>query len=261
MFLRNWRYPVLILTGLLVGVSFANADGIVAPVLSGPPTSVIPVHLSWTQVPDAIEYKLLERTPPGYGSWYLIFAGTASTSFSQTSVTLGTNYEYRVNACAASGVCSPDSNYVAVLIVDKVAISTAGPAPTSTSAAVSTAATSTASSSPAAPVTSSSIIVLPPPPAPVVVYVPPPAEDRFKKNLKLGSRGEDVSALQQFLVGEGVYPEAMVTGYFGPKTQTAVIRFQEKYKSEILTPVGFTRGTGFVGAATRAKLNELYKKR
>lgn len=70
-----------------------------------------------------------------------------------------------------------------------------------------------------------------------------------------------MNALQQFLVGEGVYPEAMVTGYFGLKTRAAIIRFQEKYASEILTPVGLTRGTGFVGAVTRAKLNELYKKR
>ncbi len=257
MFLRNWRYSALIITGLCAGVSFANADSIVAPVLSGPSASVIPVNLSWTQVPDAIEYKLLERTPPGYGSWYLIFAGTASTSFSRTSVTLGTSYEYRVNACAASGVCSPDSNYIAVSIVDKVAPSTAEAAPTSTSAAVSAAATSTASSSPAVPVAPSSTIV----PPPIVVYVPPPAEDRFTRNLKMGFRGEDVNALQQFLVGEGVYPEAMVTGYFGLKTRAAIIRFQEKYASEILTPVGLTRGTGFVGAVTRAKLNELYKKR
>jgi len=40
-------------------------------------------------------------------------------------------------------------------------------------------------------------------------------------------------------------------------TQQAVIRFQEKYASEILTPLGLPNGTGYVGAATRSKINQL----
>ncbi len=38
----------------------------------------------------------------------------------------------------------------------------------------------------------------------------------------------------------------------------AVVGFEEKYKSEILTPSGLKNGTGFVGPATRKKLNQLY---
>ncbi len=79
------------------------------------------------------------------------------------------------------------------------------------------------------------------------------------KTLKKGSRGADVSLVQKLLVQENVYPEGKITGYFGNLTNTAVVRFQEKYTSEVLTPAGLTTGTGFVGAFTRAKMNALMK--
>lgn len=70
---------------------------------------------------------------------------------------------------------------------------------------------------------------------------------------------QDVRCLQQFLINQGsnIYPEGLITGNFLTLTQTAVIRFQEKYASEILKPLGMERGTGFVGAMTRAKINQL----
>lgn len=85
---------------------------------------------------------------------------------------------------------------------------------------------------------------------------------QFKSDLKLGSRGSEVSELQRCLAnppagGPEIYPEAEVSGYFGEKTREAVIRFQEKYKKEILDPWGFERGTGLVSKTTRAKLNEI----
>jgi hypothetical protein len=36
-----------------------------------------------------------------------------------------------------------------------------------------------------------------------------------------------------------------------------VIKFQEKYKKEILSPWGLEKGTGFVGRTTREKLNQI----
>jgi len=79
----------------------------------------------------------------------------------------------------------------------------------------------------------------------------------FSQNLKIGSRGDEVRRLQNLLIKEGVYPEKLATGFFGPLTRMAVIKFQEKYADEILKPLGLTSGTGFVGPRTRAKLNQL----
>ncbi len=78
-------------------------------------------------------------------------------------------------------------------------------------------------------------------------------------NLQIGERGSEITILQQWLAKDAsIYPEGLITGYFGQLTQAAVIRFQNKYASEILTPWGLTNGTGFVGSTTRAKLNALY---
>jgi peptidoglycan hydrolase-like protein with peptidoglycan-binding domain len=68
-----------------------------------------------------------------------------------------------------------------------------------------------------------------------------------------------VSCLQEFLKSQGtdIYPEGFVTGQFFSLTEQAVIRFQEKYSSEILSPFGLEKGTGYVGSATREKINQL----
>jgi len=69
----------------------------------------------------------------------------------------------------------------------------------------------------------------------------------------------EVRCLQEFLKNQGpeIYPEGLLTGNFLIATQSAVIRFQEKYASEILKPLGLEKGTGYVGALTRAKINQL----
>ena len=80
----------------------------------------------------------------------------------------------------------------------------------------------------------------------------------FTKTLVYGSKGKEVENLQKCLAKfEDIYPEGKVTGYFGKKTKEAVIRFQEKYKEDILKPAGLKKGNGRVGPATRAKLNEV----
>jgi hypothetical protein len=76
---------------------------------------------------------------------------------------------------------------------------------------------------------------------------------KFTKALSRGLSGSEVTKLQQFLKNyPDLYPEGLVTGYFGPATERAIKRFQEKYgiaKSGVA-------GYGMVGPKTRAKLNE-----
>lgn len=53
------------------------------------------------------------------------------------------------------------------------------------------------------------------------------SEEMLLRQLKLGDSGSDVSLLQLFLAEDpNVYPEGLVTGYFGRLTSEAVKRFQ-----------------------------------
>jgi peptidoglycan hydrolase-like protein with peptidoglycan-binding domain len=79
----------------------------------------------------------------------------------------------------------------------------------------------------------------------------------FNANLRVGDSGEAVRALQTALEKEGFY-QRTITGNFDEYTASAIVGFQEKYRSETLSPWGLVRGTGFLGATTRAKLNALY---
>ncbi len=81
---------------------------------------------------------------------------------------------------------------------------------------------------------------------------------QFKNDLVFGMKSDEVKELQKCLAKDKeVYPEGEISGYFGQKTKEAVIRFQEKYKEEILKPIGREKGTGEVKELTRKKLNEI----
>jgi hypothetical protein len=69
------------------------------------------------------------------------------------------------------------------------------------------------------------------------------------RELRQGMSGEDVKALQELLAADpDIYPEGSVTGFFGPLTAKAVMKFQQKNGLETV---------GNVGPKTRARLNAL----
>jgi hypothetical protein len=66
----------------------------------------------------------------------------------------------------------------------------------------------------------------------------------IQRTLMVGSRGDDVKLLQQYLIKKGLL-SAQATGYYGKLTEGAVKAFQKQH--------GFDQ-VGFVGPKTRAKL-------
>ena len=88
---------------------------------------------------------------------------------------------------------------------------------------------------------------------------------RFKKVLKEGMRDKDIKYLQIILNldndtkirDKGLGSFKNETEYFGYFTKQAVIKFQEKYKGDILKPINKDKGTGIVGIMTIMKLNEI----
>jgi peptidoglycan hydrolase-like protein with peptidoglycan-binding domain len=78
-----------------------------------------------------------------------------------------------------------------------------------------------------------------------------PACYSFATNLTIGSRGDDVTALQKLLISKGYSLPTLQAGfypygYFGVETRSAVKKYQ--------TSVGI-EATGYVGVLTRASLN------
>jgi hypothetical protein len=80
----------------------------------------------------------------------------------------------------------------------------------------------------------------------------------FGRTLRPGSKGEDVRELQRFLnrsnvlvAAKGAGSPGQETDYFGLSLASAVKRFQEANRGQILTPFGLKAGTGIFGDKTR----------
>ena len=77
--------------------------------------------------------------------------------------------------------------------------------------------------------------------------------------MKVGSKGENVKQLQEVLMFEGLLKISNATGIFGGMTRDSVKKYQEKYISEILTPLGLKSGTGIAGLSTLRHMRNKYK--
>lgn len=78
------------------------------------------------------------------------------------------------------------------------------------------------------------------------------------KTLQVGSTGDAVKQVQAVLIYEGLLKIKAPTGYFGGLTRSAVKAYQEKYKADILTPIGLKSATGVVAGRTNAHMRKLY---
>jgi hypothetical protein len=86
----------------------------------------------------------------------------------------------------------------------------------------------------------------------------------FTQTLSLNSIHSEVKRLQQYLNTHGFVvaqtgpgSPGQETNKFGALTKKALIKFQEKYAKEILSPIGLKKGTGLFGPGTRNKLNQI----
>ncbi len=87
----------------------------------------------------------------------------------------------------------------------------------------------------------------------------------FTSSHKQGDQGGQVMDIQKFLNNDSATMVATTgagstgneTSYFGPATKAAVSKFQAKYASEILAPVGLTVATGYWGPSSMAKANAI----
>ena len=71
----------------------------------------------------------------------------------------------------------------------------------------------------------------------------------LKNQLRRGMGGDEVRDLQEFLAEDhDVYPEGLITGFFGPMTENAVRKFQRKHGIDAV---------GEIGPKTRARIHEL----
>lgn len=83
----------------------------------------------------------------------------------------------------------------------------------------------------------------------------PPSQQLFTRALSRGMRHADIELLQRCLARDvTLYPQGVVTGYFGTLTEGAVQRFQARYLI-ISSGTPSTTGYGRVGPLTRTWLN------
>lgn len=77
--------------------------------------------------------------------------------------------------------------------------------------------------------------------------------DELKDGLKEGMEDEDIKKIQELLATDPtIYPKGIASGYFGPLTKEAIMRFQERHELTV---------TGVIDQETKDLLGEYFKER
>ncbi|MEI6864169.1 MAG: peptidoglycan-binding domain-containing protein [Candidatus Adlerbacteria bacterium] len=94
--------------------------------------------------------------------------------------------------------------------------------------------------------------------ASLLAFAAPALAATISTQMDIGTTGSDVTTLQQTFAGDAsLYPEGLVTGYFGSLSSAAVKRFQAN-NGIVSSGSAATTGYGRVGPATIAKFNAVY---
>lgn len=198
------------------------------------------IGLSWVNPQNDFDHAKVYRSTKNKELGEVVAAEVNGTQFSDDATDKNTRYYYTVRAVDPAGNESVNTEQVAVLGAGR-----GGEKPKAAKPVIKANVLPTAKAAEQAG-TKASVLSL------------SSAGGSLSRNLKLGSRGDDVALLQNLLVKEGLL-DAKPTGYFGALTAAAVSKFQEKYADEVLKPAGLSKGNGFAGAKTRQKLNQLYQ--
>ena len=220
----NLSGTVLTLTGIAAGsssVTVCASTGTCAPLTVSVQSAVTSASIALSQnLLSLLSGQNSTVTITGGEQPYFMTGGTSSVS--QETANGGTLTVYGVatgtsdvNVCSAGGGC------VMLAVTVNGGGTVAAPAPAAVPALVPIA------------------------PAPATAPVAPAYV--FTADLKQGSSGAEVMALQRFLAGQGILT-ATPNGYYGPQTKAAVIKFQAAHGVSQL---------GIIGPATRTALNQI----
>lgn len=91
-----------------------------------------------------------------------------------------------------------------------------------------------------------------------LMFAGPAFAATISTQMDIGTRGSDVTTLQQtFATDASLYPQGLVTGYFGSLSSAAVQRFQARH-SIVSSGTAASTGYGRVGPSTIATFNAVY---
>ncbi len=234
---------------ILPGVPSAPAN------LAATAASASGINLTWDAVPTATSY-VLYRSSTDSDFTTAIASGISTNSYSDTGLSASTKYYYEVAGTNSNGEGPNSSSANATTQTASVTPQGGGRyfsvAPLTQDTTIDTTDDAEIAETQESTVEETSDDLS----SPDEVKTVPTVTILF--DLELGMTNTSVRDLQELLASyPEIYPEGLVTGYYGPLTQKAIERFQVKY-GIVTSGTPKTTGFGRLGPKTRAKLNETF---